>query len=205
MKLIGITPESNVDDEAVLIANLLDAGIDEMHIRKPTSPVDAVARLLQDIPEPFHARLILHEHFDLTHRFGIGGIHLNRRNSHKPTDYHGKIGRSCHTLDEVAHSVDTDYCFLSPIYNSISKVGYMARFTDKDLEQAACDGIIGPHVYALGGITPHNLPQLQRYGFGGAAFLGYLWNDLTLHNLPERVYSLRSVLTNDNHYNQNNF
>ncbi len=66
---------------------------------------------------------------------------------------------------------------LSPIYDSLSKAGYRAAFTAATLRQAAVEGTIGPRVVALGGVTPARIPELSDLGFGGAAFLGYIWGD----------------------------
>ena len=193
MKLIGITTEKIFDEEARLIALLIDNGLHSMHIRKPGYLSDDIVRLLQQIPERYHRHLILHDHFELAARFGVGGLHLNSRNPLPPEGYTGNIGRSCHTLDEVRRSHDVDYCFLSPVYDSISKEGYASRFTPEALRRAADEGIIGERVYALGGIEPRHFRQLKSCGFGGVAMLGYLWNELCENNVKERMARLHAA------------
>ena len=71
-----------------------------------------------------------------------------------------------------------DYVFISPIYDSISKHGYHSAFSDEVLRQASAQGIIDHKVVALGGVTRQRIPQLEKYGFGGAAMLGEMWKDL---------------------------
>ena len=100
------------------------------------------------------------------------------------------IGRSCHSIEEVKNSTDVDYCFLSPIYDSISKKGYTSHFSAEILTNACREGIITERVFALGGITPELLPQLE-WGFGGAVMLGYLWEEKS----PEKMQSRMSKLT----------
>lgn len=52
----------------------------------------------------------------------------------------------------------------------------MSNFSDKELRDAKSNGIITPKVIALGGNTAETLSYLSKIGFGGAAFLGYLFN-----------------------------
>ena len=97
MKLIVITRPGFFDGEAEAINALLDAGLERLHIRKPNSKETQVEALLQAIPEHHRCRITLHEHFDLAIRYGLGGIHLNRRCPFPPTRYEGRISRSCHS------------------------------------------------------------------------------------------------------------
>ena len=191
MKLIGITTETIFDGEAERIVLLLDCGLDLIHIRKPGYLSNDIAALLQQIPEKYHSRLVLHDHFELAARYSVAGLHLNHRNPYPPIGYKGTTGRSCHSIEEVKNSTDVDYCFLSPIYDSISKKGYTSHFSDEILTNACREGIITERVFALGGITPELLPQLQKWGFGGAVMLGYLWEEKS----PEEMRSRMSKLT----------
>ena len=71
-----------------------------------------------------------------------------------------------------------DYLFLSPIFDSISKRGYLSQFSIESLQNAAEEGLIDGKVFALGGVTQAKLPLLHELGFGGAAMLGAAWQDL---------------------------
>ena len=66
------------------------------------------------------------------------------------------------------------YAFLSPIFDSISKQGYVAAFDAADLAAALgapreCDLI------ALGGVTPATARAALGLGFDGVAVLGAVW------------------------------
>lgn len=118
----------------------------------------------------------LHDHFPLQRTYGLGGVHLNGRNPDLPDGYRGTVSRSCHSLEEVAtHRTATDYLFLSPVFDSISKQGYRSAFPPAALREAAAAGIIDEKVLALGGVSEANLPEVRDYGFGGAALLGDIW------------------------------
>lgn len=73
-------------------------------------------------------------------------------------------------------------------------MGYEAAFSDADLQQATADGIIDNKVIALGGVTAANIPQLQRMHFGGAAFLGDIWNRINQPQFDAYLKQVREVL-----------
>ena len=178
MRIVVITSEPFAAGEAEVIRRLLDAGIDRIHLRKPGAAVKEMRRLIESLPADCYPRLSLHDRLPLAAEYGLGGVHLNARNPAPPEGFRGLVSRSCHTLGEVAeHAADTDYRFLSPIFDSISKSGYRAAFSEADLHDAAAQGIIDTRAYALGGVRPDLLPRVRACGFGGAALLGCIWRD----------------------------
>ena len=129
MRLIAITTPGFRENEAGEIRRLLDGGWWRVHIRKPGSDPESVVRLLREIPRGYYPRLSLHDHFPLAGEFGLGGVHLNSRNPRAPRGWNGLVSRSCHTLEEIQQGDEYDYQFLSPVFDSISKPGYLSRFT----------------------------------------------------------------------------
>ena len=94
-----------------------------------------------------------------------------------PIGYNGFKTRSCHTFDEIkSYKNEYDYLFLSPIFDSISKVGYKSSFSKEELEKASEEGIIDEKVVALGGVTFDVIPYLKELNFGGVAMLGGIYN-----------------------------
>ena len=87
------------------------------------------------------------------------------------------VSRSCHSLEDIKVSSDCDYVFLSPVFDSISKIGYKQGFTPEQLHDAKRSKLINGNVIALGGLTAKNIPVAHHYGFGGVAVLGSLWSD----------------------------
>lgn len=174
MNLYVITSEVELPNEHRLIVRLFELGMERLHIRKPTMDRETMYRYLSALPEKWHRRLVLHDHHELACEFEVGGIHLNRRNPIAVKSFRGSVSRSCHSLDELG-SLDTDYCFLSPLFDSLSKQGYRSAFSEKELSAARDRGWINNRVVALGGITPESLSKVKEWGFGGVAVLGYLW------------------------------
>jgi thiamine-phosphate pyrophosphorylase len=176
MKLIVITAPEFLADEAEAIDLLFRHGLDTLHLRKPGASEADVARLLAEIPQQWHGRIMLHD-LDLTDRFHLMGLHLNGRRPMPPVGYKGRLSVACHSLQELAERKPTvDYAFLSPIYDSISKAGYRSAYTAVELEEAHRTGVIDERVVAMGGISLHNIPDVAALGFGGVALLGDVWS-----------------------------
>lgn len=177
-KIIGITLPYFFDGEAEAITAFLESGrIARMHLRKPESEGDPVQaenmrRLIEKIPSRLHHRLSLHDHHTEAIKYGCG-IHLNKRNPVAPSNYNGIISWSCHSIEEIILHNKEDYLFLSPIYPSISKPGYVPTLCLSSLK-----GIVNSRIIALGGVTPRHFPELEDVGFGGAAMLGALWENI---------------------------
>ena len=194
MYLIIITEPQFTDNEAAIIAQLLHWGVDLVHLRKPESSAEELAKLIEAIPTAYHNRLVLHDHFDLAAHFALYGLHLNHRNSVLPPNHKGTVSQSCHTLDEVkACKTKCDYVFLSPVFNSISKLGYTSAFTPKALSEAKKQGLIDQKVVALGGITAANIDKTKYYGFGGVALLGDIWSRTADKNFEEYVRKIVEI------------
>ena len=173
MRLIAITKEHFFDGEAEMLQTLLGQGFWRIHLRKPQAGAEALEAFLRQIPPRFYHAISLHDHFATAARLKLGGVHLNSRNPTPPEGWTGLVSRSCHSIDEIAiYAPRCDYMFLSPIFDSISKPGYLSAC---NLDQLQKSGMLSAKVFALGGVTPQRLPQLEAAGFGGAAMLGSAW------------------------------
>lgn len=176
LRLIILTTPDFLPQEATALTAILDKGF-RLHLRKPGCNEKELAALIEELPASHRAGIVLHDHFILQQRYGLAGIHLNKRNPDIPSGYNGSISRSCHSLEEITeYKKQTDYLFLSPIFNSISKQGYRSEFSMEQIRTAAHKGIIDTKIIALGGITADNLTTVRTLGFGGAALLGDVWN-----------------------------
>lgn len=197
MRLIIITRPDFFQDEADYITSLFRHGLAILHLRKPQASLSEIRDLLKEIPYEFYPRIVLHDAFSLTAEFPVGGIHLNGRNPLPPNGYKGNISRSCHSFDEVKDYKEVcNYLFLSPIYNSISKENYHSAFMKSELEQAAGNNIIDQKVIALGGINMDRLPQLKTWHFGGAAFLGDIWNHCASDDFLPHFIKIKELCDN---------
>lgn len=179
-RLIGITLPQYEDSKAEkqrIISLLESKKIEYFHIRKPEFTSVQMSLWLEDLPLAIRKRLSLHDCLEVAKEFQIGGVHLNKRNNYTaPFAFEGRISVSCHSIEEVKEwKTKTDYLFLSPIYNSISKEGYEAKFSKEELRKAVKQGVIDEKVFALSGVEPSKFSELKEIGFSAAAIMGFLW------------------------------
>ncbi|MBR4970208.1 MAG: thiamine phosphate synthase [Paludibacteraceae bacterium] len=173
MKIIAISTPKVTDDDASIIKQILERGINIIHLRKPESNINECRKLLEKLNIEQRKKIIIHDHPELYFEFSLKGIHTNRNITILPSDYTGFKTRSCHSLEEILkHKSNYDYLFLSPIFDSISKSGYKSGFNHKELQKASEEGIIDKKVIALGGITPEKIDYLKKLNFGGVAGIG---------------------------------
>lgn len=174
MKYIVITLPYFWEGEAEAITRMFEAGLERMHIRKPGSTAEQRETLLRAIPERYYPHIV------------IGDKLMGRMANGQEGDK--AIGHACHSIDELRtwqeklrdpqFRIDNpqfQYLSLSPIFDSISKVGYKAAFSHEELMAAKEEGIIDEHVMALGGICQTNTAEALSYGFGGVMVLGDAW------------------------------
>lgn len=194
MKLILLTSPDFFVEEDKILTTLFEEGLDYLHLRKPNSEPVFCERLLTLLPEEYHSRIVVHDHFYLKEEFNLMGIHLSHHNPTPPPDYKDMVSRTCYTLDEVKiHKVDSKYVILKNVFDSISEPNYRSRFTAGDLAVAARQGVIDRHVMAQGGIALENIPEVAEYGFGGVVIRGDLWKRFNIH----RGYDYKDLI---NHF-----
>lgn len=195
MEWIVITSPGFLQGEADFIDRLFGHGLDRLHLRKPGADIGECRRLLDGISREWLPRIVVHDNFGLCREYGLGGVHLNGRNPMAPPNHEGSVSRSCHSLEEISrYKGECDYLTLSPIFNSISKQGYMAAFGPGQLAAARDSGLIDRRVIALGGVTLENIPRVKELGFGGVAILGDVWQRMADGNVDEYLALLRKAL-----------
>lgn len=183
MKLIVITSENIIERETEKVIWLLENGATRIHLRKPDWTERQVKKWLESIPMDYLPKITIHNKVELAKQIGVGGIHGNRNISESDLNTIQRtvkrsllISHSCHSIEELREKDKWDYCFLSPIFDSVSKKGYKRAFDDKSLEYARAEGLIDEKVIALGGITAENIRMVRNWGFGGVAMIGAVWN-----------------------------
>lgn len=173
-KVVVITPEETFDGEAEQIKRVIECGVFRLHLRHPKADEQTLRGIIEGLTPEERKKIVLHDCYNLVEEYNLGGAHLNGRHPELASIC---SSRSCHSLEEVVASKQMRYCFLSPIFDSISKSGYASNFTPEVLMQAKADGIINEDVIALGGISVDKLDKVREYGFGGVAILGSAWKN----------------------------
>ena len=106
----------------------------------------------------------------------LAGIHIDDGAAALPDGYKGRFSRTCYaTADLPAMKKKAEYVFLA---NAFSRGG-MERAA---LEEAARQGLIDKHVYALGGVSLDNIGLARELGFGGVVVCEDVWDKFDIHN-----------------------
>ena len=187
MRLILISDSKEFDEELDILHELFEAGLENFHIRKPKMSTRSLRKYISSIDKKFHKHIVIHSHHELAAEFHIKGIHLTE--SHKSKNFLStwlklkyiaykrgdiQVSTSFHALHSLRnYKSEYSYVFLSPIFDSISKVGYRNRFNEDTLEKAIKASQY--KVIAMGGIDETKIEKIHEYGFDGFALLGGIW------------------------------
>ncbi len=176
--LIVISSPTSVTNEAALINQLFDEGLEIFHLRKPEYSSQELVLLLQEINPIHYAKIALHSHHYMAKSFGITRLHYTEASRKQLTEINlleneNILSTSVHSLEDYKNlSGHFNYTFLSPVFDSISKPDYLGQTFD------IRSIIIKPEtkLIALGGIDETNCKKAFDMGFDGIALLGSIWN-----------------------------
>lgn len=129
MPIVVITPPTTVPNEHFILNALLQLGLPRVHLRKPGHSLESHSKYIDLINPEFRDRITLHDFHELTTKLNLGGVHYRERSI--PTDFITApsptqiVSLGFHnSQDLLIDRGDVGYCFLSPIFNSISKAEY---------------------------------------------------------------------------------
>ncbi len=177
MKLKVLSLPDFFDGEAQLIQQLFENGMPCFHLRKPAATVEEIEALINKIDASYYNRMIVHDQVELAKKYNLKGVHFSFRTRNEISTPLPNFIKSwsCHSLAELAEiSNSVDDAFLSPVYDSISKDGYLSNFKFNDI-RADLKQINSCQVFALGGISIDKVEEIKILGFDGIAVLGTLW------------------------------
>ena len=199
--LILISPEQDLKDEMAVLVELFHLGLKVYDLRKADWSFEKTQQWVSQIPQDFHNRVVLHNHFDLAKNFGLKGIHLSEKNKLNARQLSNCkiVSASFHSLEDLkANTFPYEYVFLSPIFDSISKAGYKGNFDLKllgeDLREMKQQDPSLPKVIALGGINAQNILSLKLAGFEGAGLLGSVWQN---ENPVKAFLEIQNLIANE--------
>lgn len=181
--------------EVDLLTQFFEAGLERFHLRRDAVvDLDAQRSFISSIPAQYHQRIALHTHHELCQEFDLGGLHFK---SGKPTMPHKtmRVSAACHSFEDIARvESHCDYVFLSPIFDSVSKVNYKSAFEDHQTLQRQLAQRSETKVIALGGISSDRIPIVESLGFDGAAALGAIWEPAIQGQTTESISVLKSMM-----------
>jgi thiamine-phosphate pyrophosphorylase len=173
-----ISSTEMIEKEAVLANTLFEAGLKYFHLRKPGTGINHIINFLNQINPGYLNRIILHNNHDILGKYNVKGLHFNQYNivsANRPFSFHASY--SAHSCEEILEieKYHFDYAFLSPVFDSISKVGYNKQFDNEFLFEFFRTVALKTPVVALGGVDEENVETAVKIGFKGIAFLGAIW------------------------------
>lgn len=188
MKLIVITPSNDVPDETSLVTKMFESGLMTLHLRKPKKSTNQMKEYIQEIPQHFHNRIVIHSHHKLALKFTLKGIHLSDTHLSKHWKYWYvrlrlklKFGqtsksRSYSRLQQVYSLEERDYSYflIGTMFNRMTG-GLYSGYYEEGVLAANKNG--GKHLVARGGTTLSSVDKAHALGFYGLAFNTYVWAD----------------------------
>ena len=183
MKIYAISPESEIPGEIETIQSLLDAGLEAYHLRRPQDSVETASDFLDRLPDDVRSSVVLHQEYGLVDSYGLGGYHWKDRDDLALRSEELQVQRgSGRSLSRSAHGrerlksfpAEWDYIFLSPVFPSISKVGYQSEVAESGWAEITAE-FSSDSLMALGGIDAASAVRACELGFSGVVLHGCLW------------------------------
>lgn len=176
--MIVITNPFSIENEFQIIHQLFEEGLALLHVRKPAFSENEMTSFLSNIDDKFYSKLVLHEQHHLALEFNINNIHLKEKNRVEVSDNFQKtvsyLSTSVHNINDFNElSTYFDVAFLSPVFESISKVGYGKN--SPILETLVKRTNFNTKLVALGGLEENNIKIALDSGFDSVALLGSIW------------------------------
>ena len=135
--VIVISNPKPVEQEHKIINALFDEGLSIFHLRKLDYTEKELHHLLMKIDKEHHSKVAFHQHHEMADQFGSKRLHYTEHDRKKYMQHvqEGEPGKfilstSVHHVGAYATLPDVfQYCFLSPIFNSISKPDHLSLIT----------------------------------------------------------------------------
>lgn len=183
LELRIVTPETCTDREVALLSEMQGIHSFLLHYRKPLLALNELVEKLDLFPPELRKMVIVHAEEWHPHFEGLAGWHLPKKRRLNLTtahldDYseycrhHQLISSTgAHSMDELQELGRFESVLCSPVFNSISKSGYLTKETWLITKEYTSRSV------GLGGVEPLRFKHLKETGFSNAALLGYIWND----------------------------
>lgn len=178
--VIIISNPTAITDEQTIIKQLFDEGLEVFHVRKKEFSENEMRTFIEQIPEKYFNRIVLHSHYNLVEEYKLKGVHVPI--GFMNDNSNGTLSISFHLLEEIEKcDKNFDYGFISPVFDSLSKDGYKSSFNFSELKtylvnrKVLNNGAGNGLLIALGGIDEDKIEKVKELGFSGIALLGAIW------------------------------
>lgn len=186
LKIALLTAPSDSKKELKVAIEMLENGLDILHLRKSKFSSKQLESYIKSIPIVFHKNIIIHSHFHLASKYNLRGIHLSRSNRNWSflfgvRMFFVKLFNPNCAYSSTFHSMETlldcrlklDHAVLSPVFTAISKSNYVGGFSERQVERMREEKPFP--VYALGGVSTETVADAISMGFDGVVMYGTIW------------------------------
>ena len=177
-----------------VLTEALHAGVRLIQLRErdlDTRELLALANEVLTLTRAHDALLLINDRVDVVKAIGADGVHLRAdslpvQETRKILGPDFLIGVSTHTPQEVraAETHGADFAVIGPIYDTPSKRQFGPPLGLQVLEE------IHQHVkiptYAIGGVTPDRVPQIQQAGAYGAAVISSILESSSVFSVTQQ-------------------
>ncbi|WP_153733111.1 thiamine phosphate synthase [Sporosarcina obsidiansis] len=186
MKLIGVTDDQHSVPELLLKLQQTEPYIDAFILREKSKSDEQLTELIMCLAAVHFPldKLILHANPHVANKLSISKVQLtgyglsvrSAQSSYPALSF----GCSVHSLVEAkeAEMAGADWLLYGHLYETASKQGQTPRGTK---ELFAITASCQVPVYAIGGIQPHHVPDLQQNNVSGTAILSPLRQEDAAH------------------------
>jgi thiamine-phosphate pyrophosphorylase len=209
-KIALISTSKKKKDEADIVTVLFKNGLDLFHLKKPEISRKVLIEFINQIPEEFHNRIVIHSHFSLCKKFNLKGIHLSRKKQlsnfwvriniiilkfFRPRISISTTFHSLHSL--IKDPYKYDYVFLAGVFENVAKQNYTSLYNEKQLQNSLSNS--HHKVFAYGGVDAKNIQLASLVGFSGVSIYGYIWK--SENDKLKNFIELKEGLYNNNQVN----
>lgn len=183
MRIIVITPENYLEKEVQILKQIIENGVERIHIRKPGSTAKELERFLNQFSAEERTFFSLNQHHHLAEKYQIRYLHVKSgERGEAPYEPWRRLKNKGYLLSSSAHSLKEavqldglfEYVFISPVFDSISKPDYPGILQELQPEEIGKSPV---KLVALGGLNELNINKLNDYNFDMIALLGILWQN----------------------------
>ena len=197
--IVVVSNNQKIKNETDIYIELLNEGLDILHIRKYGYPEYRIQKLIEKIPVQFHKNLVIHDYYHLAKEYNLGGIHITRKKRNNFLFMNLgirtfrntpglNISTSFHSTRKIQNSPNFyTYFFLNSLFGSILEGGKHAYQEPDKLREFLLSN--SRKVVALGGVDLVNIQQVKEIGFKAVGFHGAIWG---FDNPVERFINLKN-------------
>ncbi|MCD8298742.1 MAG: thiamine phosphate synthase [Opitutae bacterium] len=178
--IVVMSPQGSVRDEAKLVTELFKNGLAVYHLRRPRWQKVRFKKFIEQIPEQFRSRIVLHHYPDLVAKYNLGGFHLGP-NAEIPQGYTGSLSAQCMQYsDAEKFGKRCRRLMLGPVFLKDDRDITIPTRTPQEFS-----AIISywrkkngsrTKFFAFGGVSGQNIATCKHLGFDGVTLVSAIWD-----------------------------